>query len=115
MKHVIKGYKFKVCSCDELIKRGWIYIYNYYTHPDFLGGIILREMIDANDGKILTVTNFSTIGWYIVKENNWIWPVVTFLKETELTHLNCECEKGMTPIDGWIICKHCGNNLSLVK
>lgn len=33
-------------------------------------------------------------------------------KSTKKDH---ECEEGMTEISGWMICKHCGDNLRKIK
>lgn len=116
------GIKFKVCSHDQIIKNGWTLKAPVpghsggYEHIHFPGAQLTKEMIDDNEGQILTVKedDFAPIygadNWYSVEENLWVWPVDTFL-ETKIIDFTHTCEEGMTPILGWFICKTCGDNL----
>ena len=114
MKEYKRGTKFKVCEHDELLDKGWIFETYRYTHKDFPGDSIIREMTHRF-GDILTTTHLGlSPRWYQVEENSWKWPVATFLESwtPKKDHI---CEEGITPIDGWIICKTCGDNLKEVK
>ena len=118
------GTKFTVCSPAELIKRGWIkhaskgFTNGFFRHEDFKGCSITMRMIDTHEDDTLTVKEESkfTENWYWVKENTWEWPVATFLNAGVVTstpdHI---CVEGTTPIDGWVICKICGNDLWLCR
>lgn len=115
-----KGTKFTVCSIDELLKKGWTEDRRgYFVHSEFPGSIINPRMIKDHQGETLTVVGRAPIDvlttisqwWYTVEENKWQWPIATFIEETEIH----ACKEGMTPIDGWFICKICGTNLSTVK
>lgn len=118
------GTKFEVCDHIELLNRGWKQEYpkittTRYKHDDYPELLINYEMIEDHQGKTLTVSDlvepglitYSAKRWYNVEENNWRWPVASFL-ENDLGHT---CEEGMTPICGWVICKHCGDNIREVK
>lgn len=113
-----KDTKFTVCNHDELLKRGWIDNNGFsYAHPEFSGKVITYSMIETCQGKTLTVIDTTfPLRWYLVEENVWLWPVATFIEEVELNICSQNgCQEGMTPIDGWMICKICGANLSVVK
>ncbi len=117
---IVKGTKFTICDHHELKEKGWTQAKNKdYFNLDFGNHTIplLWSMIANWQGRILTVLCESHLieRWYQVEENFCLWPVATFLKETELTHPKCECQEGMTPIDGWFICKHCGTNLREIR
>lgn len=117
----LNGTKFVVCNHEQLKKKGWklssgsgkkaTFYPGDYTHKDFTcGGIIQWEMIEDWQGKTLTVSGIASkyIRWYFVEENSYMWPVDQFLS----LHT---CIEGMTPIDGWFICKTCGDNLREIK
>lgn len=123
-----KGTKFTICSEVQLIKKGWVLSSGYYYHDDFpsnlstLGPPISKPMI-AYEGSTFTIKEPypSCKNWYYVNENNWIWPVATFIEETTKNSIsgwvvsNHACMDGITPIFGWIICKTCGKNLREVR
>jgi len=118
--NIKRGTKFTVGSFDDLEKNGWTQDSDGdYIHPDFSGCMIISHMIKNNEGKTLTVRALTSWanGWYSVHENSQHWPVATFLSEESSICLRTGhlCEQGMTPIDGWIICKICGVNLFTVK
>lgn len=73
-----EGYKFRVCSREELIKRGWILHTNHYKHHDWPTECITFTMIKNYEGKILTVGSNVWSEWYTVEENYCIWPAGTF-------------------------------------
>jgi len=114
-----EGYQFLMCSHDELIEKGWE-LENYeYFHDDFPGNVISEDMLDY-EGQILTVKKESAIkNWYHIDDDDysWTWPVATFMPVANILILAPDhiCEKGMTPIDGWFICKTCGTNLKQIK
>lgn len=128
MKKIKQGTTFKICGVSGLIKRGWLKIpglalnFFYFRHDDFPGCQITEKMIVKHEGCILTVVKESKFAenWYWVDENIWEWPVATFLK-TDLKDLIISnpdlhsCVEGVTPIDGWVICKTCGRDLWLSK
>jgi len=105
------GTKFTVCNHEELMKKGWFKPSRSgsYEHNDY-NGVITQKMIDQNHGKTLTVNGHINQNWYSVEENDWQWPVDVF--DEVNGHLHIE---GMTPIDGWFICKTCGDNLREIK
>lgn len=119
------GTKFKVCTHKELVKKGWQLRISWlgkaalYEHDDFKkGGVITYSMIEDNQGLTLTIIGKSInfLNWYYVKENPNLWPVATFLETDIINTLSCDsCVEGVTPIDGWFICKTCGNNLRKIK
>ncbi len=123
MKEYKKGTKFTICSRDELIGKGWHETYKTkggidpLHHDDFPGDSINNDMLSQKE-RVLTV-DFplsNKDGWYTVLENNFNWPVATFLELNVADLINCHvCIEGMTPIDGWFICKNCGTNLKEVK
>ncbi len=124
MKEYKKGQKFKVCGHDELLKKGWIHDSGNckYSHEDFPNCSINEQMIEDFEGETFTVkANSHRDDWYIVEEeDSFIWPVATFLTVHDCDDgiiLSCEdgCEEGMTEIDGWIICKHCGTDLRKIR
>lgn len=108
---IAKGTKFTVCSHDELYAKGWSQdIGGNYYHKDFPLNTILSTMIQNFKGETLTVDCESFItGWYQVEESSRLWPVGAFINE--IIDFSHKCEEGMTPIDGWVICKICGANL----
>jgi len=118
------GTQFIVCTHEELEKKGWKLSSGVvtgafkgdYSHRDFTcGGIIQWEMIEDWKYSTLTVKGIATsyIRWYFVEENNYLWPVDQFMLTT-VPYLH-NCIEGMTPIDGWFICKTCGDNLREIK
>lgn len=110
------GYKFWMCDHDRLIEKGWELENCEYFHDDFPGNVISEDMVSEFKGKILTVKKESVIeNWYHIDEDDysWTWPVGSF-EQDPCEQDPCEqdqCEEGMTPINGWIICKTCGENL----
>lgn len=112
----LEGYKFIVSSHEEILKNGWVLGLGdtSYSHEGFPKCVILTSMITRCQGQTLTVDFETNKHWYMVKENNWEWPVGTFLagKISEPDH---KCVEGMTPLDGWFICKICGTNLEEIK
>jgi len=75
-------------------------------------------MIEDFEGDILTIKDKShRPNWYYVEEEDYfIWPVFTFLEGDKfLNILKHKCIEGMTPLDGWFICKTCGDNLREIK
>lgn len=90
-------------------------------HDDFepRSFIIHRLMYHEYGGKWVTVdsplTGYS--GSYRIKEDNgeWRWPLDLLNKQISHFTISCLHEEGMTAIDGWIICKHCGDNLRELK
>lgn len=117
-----QGYKFIICSHDTLLKDGWILNAGgiSYSHVSFSKCVILKSMIKQCYGEILTVERETSSRWYTVKENNWEWPVATFAWPVatfgkEILETDHECVEGMTPINGWFICKTCGTNLEEIK
>lgn len=117
MKKLTQDTKFVVCGHEELKTLGWklqpAYGWCYY-HDNFPGNYITYTMIEKYQGKTLTITSCVQEHWYNVKEDRdrWAWPVATFLMLPTVIHI---CEEGMTPIDGWFICKYCGSNLKEIK
>ena len=113
-----------------------------YRHTDIPGGFVSTSVAHNFGGKILTVVEpapqTSSPGWYRVEEGvrgNGFIHADTYFYHVEF----CErimgpisqaqglavraqenapyapahrCSPGMTPIDGWIICKDCGKNLT---
>lgn len=130
MEEFTKGTKFIVDIHKELEKKGWTLGYGYhseYTHDDF-NGVLTWQMIETYGGKALTVKDLAVWSflkhqehdkWYTVEENKHQWPVSVFLEITEKSNFldGCigGCIEGMTPIDGWFICKTCGDNLREIK
>lgn len=132
MKKYKEGTKFEVCSEAELIKKGWVLEKSvssggvgYYYHDDFTtstgnqGPPISTQMI-THEGSTLTIKEeYSQIkNWYYVEENTYIWPAATFLEEAITIGVvisNHECSEGITPIDGWFICKNCGKDLRKIR
>jgi len=117
MKQYKKGTKFTVCSFDDLLKKGWYSFIFGLNHDDFPDCSVTKTMIDEYEGETLTVDFVDSNlhrqkKWYHVNENTWVWPVATFLETVDDDHT---CKDGMTPIDGWFICKTCGTNLRTVK
>ena len=115
-----KGFEFTVCGHDELLKRGWKWDPNNhnYEHPDFKYYIIQQYMIEDHENETLTVVEMFSDEWYNVEENNFHWPVASFVGTGDFTiSFGCDdgCEEGSTPINGWIICKKCGDDLKLVR
>ncbi len=121
MKEYKKGQKFKVCGHDELLKKGWKQDgppSSAFEHKDFPESVIVTNMLKSYTGKTLTVKkrDYKT-NWYYVEENKYIWPVATFEIATFEITFGCSdgCKEGITPIDGWIICKTCGTNLRKIR
>lgn len=115
MKKFSSGYKFIICSHDELIEKGWEKEYQGYFHDDFKGNCLAIKMLEY-EGRILTVKNEAPIlDWYIIQEDYaWTWPVATFTPAADIIRFQSyshTCEEGMTELGGWFICKHCGTNL----
>ncbi len=83
---------------------------------------IIHKKMYILGGRIVTVdvpVSEYTEGLYHVKEdkNSWSWPLdilneqwINYNKSSSHIH-----EEGMTPIDGWFICKTCGTNLKEIK
>lgn len=128
MKEYTKGTKFIVCSRDELIEKGW-YKTDFWSagaspnpssslsHDDFPGDTVNDDMLSKCD-EFLTVDYLlpGKTGWYTVTENSFNWPVATFLESNKEPEINAHvCEEGVTPIDGWFICKFCGTDLKEIK
>ena len=118
MKKYKHGTKFVVSSREELIKRGWTILKGgsvgkVHLYSEDFGESISVNVLKIHEGRTLTVDYESEIfsDWYWVQENCFRWPVGTFL-ETNFIH---QCIEGMTPIDGWFICKTCGINLKEIK
>ena len=111
-----KGTKFTVCDHDDLLKRGWHKDCMDYLNDDFPDNWISYTMIENWQGKTLTVKGlaYGCSEWYSVEENNFTWPIATFLGDMVSTK-DHKCEEGMTPIDDWVICKTCGDNLRKIK
>lgn len=123
MMKFYKGHKFTVCSLEELCKDGWgqgapALSTKRYSHKDFPKYLLPPEDIMSKyEGKTLTVDKISTFAknCYWVEENIWEWPVAAFDEmeyEVKTIHV---CIEGMTPIDGWFICKHCGMDLRRIN
>lgn len=127
MINFFKGHTFKVCSLDELINSGWskgLHRGKRYSHKDFARYVLPPdEIMRKLEGKTLTVDKKSTFAQncYWVKDNIWEWPVAAFediagnlvvTKNIKTIHV---CIEGMTPIDGWYICKHCGMDLRRIN
>ena len=121
-----KGTKFVVCGHDELIDRGWKYSIpaHWYSHEDYPESYIVKPMIEDYEGETLTVEslnlNVKPKVWYFVRENSFFWPVPSLLNENIADDFGSICERdtcieGMTPLDGWFICKNCGDNLRTIK
>ena len=129
MKQYKKDTKFIVCSEAELIKKGWVLKHpGYYYHDDFpsdrggAGPPISSAMVSLAGDTLTVLEKYTyTKNWYQVRENTWIWPVATFLEETTQNSISgCailehECKDGITPINGWVICKTCGKDLRQIK
>lgn len=119
MTKLTKGTKFIVCGHEELKNLGWNFDpggggESYYRHHNFPGNSITHGMIEKYQGKTLTIVKgWVQEGWYIVEDNGWAWPAATFLMLPPT--LDHTCEEGITPIDGWFICKQCGTNLRIIK
>lgn len=112
------GTKFKICTHEELMKKGWAQdgstSQSSYEHEDY-HGVITFMMIENNQGKTLTVKAHHRQNWYAVEENEYMWPVNEFEEIFFKVNIGHFCIEGMTPIDGFFICKTCGNNLREIK
>lgn len=124
MNEYKKGTQFEVCGHEGLLKKDWKYSLagKIYSHVDYQQSYIVKSMIDSHEGEILTVIGLNDRvtpkKWYFVQENGYFWPVASFLETSNDIDSICEggeCEEGMTPLDGWFICKKCGFNLRTVK
>lgn len=126
MTEIKKGTQFFVCARDILEEKGWVESYGDYRHDDFPDNTITGDMMDENEWEILTVEEPTWMqkDWYTVEENEFDWPVATFLNpdvfhQMALSAYNMSkahiCEEGMTPIGNWFICKHCGNDLRSIR
>lgn len=110
-KKIKNGTKFVVCGHKELSKKGWKLWDGVYTHKKFgRGEVITYDMIESCQGQIFTVKEESELfpNWFWVDQNECLWPVDQFIITVPYLH---NCVEGMTPIDGWVICKICGTNL----
>ena len=90
-------------------------------HDDFepQSFIIHEKMYNEYGGTLVTVDSpFGSNGLYWINEDNgqWSWPLDLLNKQWIDYHGAC-CfhEEGMTAINGWIICKLCGDNLREIK
>lgn len=134
MEEYKKGTKFTPCNHKQLIENGWYdtvglppsiapAIPTSLHHLDFPGDSINDDMLSIalsqKEELILTVDELQLYktGWYSVIENNFNWPVATFLESNKVAEMiNAHvCEEGQTPIFGWFICKFCGTNLKEIK
>ena len=125
MKYYPIGHKFKVPTLRQLLDTGWVEDIGraIYSNPQFGVFGIDYNMITDNQGKTFTIKGewISGYGWYYVVEIACVWPVeafeiacgvVTDSLEGVLNHDAAHvCQEGCTPIDGFVICKLCGQNL----
>ena len=124
-----KGHIFIVPTLDELLQSGCTErTPGKYSHPDVPGGYLTIGVALSCGGRVLTIKDGPNIdGFYsAVETNNWLFHV-EFCQQivaavwhgAQSTSPACEssskpnhtCTPGMTPVDGWTICKHCGKNL----
>jgi len=116
MKQYKEGTQFTVCTVEYLTDvLGWWEEDEYYYHDNFIALSISPNMLKSID-KTLTVSK-RTYGedWYGVEENDYYWPVATFLDGSNIFSCSDGCKEGVTPINGWIICKVCGTDLKLIR
>lgn len=116
-----KGDKYLLPTSDELKKIGWRTLYNSKDFTPYLQykniPIINCDMISFL-GTCVTIKDRSVTGCYTILEDVYFWPLEVF-DETRyrispdgcLKFLFEPCEEGITPIDGYFICKHCGENM----
>jgi len=124
MKKYKKGTKFTVFSHKDFCNKGWHLdsTGNHYSHDDFPFCSVSCMMVDNYVGQILTVVGEDNLreDWYNVDEcKYYIWPVATFLADSDesftISGSDEGCKEGITPINGWIICKVCGKDLRKIK
>ncbi len=125
------GAKFYMPTYDELIKLGWqdathITLDKGLWHED-IGNrnfIIHETMYNDFGGTWVTIdfplTSHSDGLYRIIEDDsNWCWPLYVLHEQWNnynfMQGITCNHEEGITPIDGWFICKHCGDNLREIK
>ena len=144
MPYFPKGYKFKVPSTTlKLQTYGWTYVPTTQSmvHPQYGSTSILMSMLRDYGGCVLTVKTrhyaLPNKRWYFVEEKDadkFSWPVNAFdqiehiqqkvifdgladigRKKTGLDASNvCIHIEGSTFLDGFVICKKCGENIRKV-
>ncbi len=116
-----KGDKSRIPTFEELESVGWIWTKQSMYHPDFVSNYVIVPEMRRYCGQIITVMEiYKTIKGhhlYGIEEDNksWRW-CLDFFDQLIIDKNKCtEHEEGMTAIDGWAICKHCGTNLREIK
>lgn len=117
-----KGDQYLLPTFEQLVGWGWKPVYDPNTFEPTLQHwinshkcniYISCEMMKLL-GTVITIKDGgSHFGSYLDKLS-YFWPLGLFDKqrgEVVVAGVQCDCEEGMTPIDGYIICKHCGNNI----
>jgi len=119
--HFKPGDDFLLPSIKNLIELGWKHNI-CITHP-VSPVSITSHMFDKLD-TLVTIDCIDNIfeGCYFITKvtYNYTWPIDLLNKQMtkyRITPDGCSkflfdpCEEGMTPIDGYFICKHCGENM----
>ena len=127
-----KGYQFRVPTEADLRAAGCQRnAAGYYTLSFVPYGYLTDGVLLSCGGRTLTVKRVGSAGWCEVEETNkWLFHVefceqvagiyrTSVYPKVQSTSQACEssskpnhtCTPGMTPVDGWTICKHCGKNL----
>lgn len=120
-----KGDQIRIPTIEELEAAGWLWYLGGSTiyHPDFtVSNYRMGKSMQKYFGKTVTLIGIdATVKGHhlygIVEDGeNWRW-CFDFFDEMLTKSLNgCSGhEEGMTLIDRWIICKHCGTNLKEIK
>lgn len=124
MENRKKGDLIKIPTLEELESDGWLW-YNGGTsiyHPDLsVVNYRMGEDMQKYFGKTVTLIGIDLIinghNLYGIEEDNenWRWCFDFFDERRPLPACFFNHEEGMTPIDGWFICKTCGTNLREIK
>ncbi len=120
-----KGDKILIPTLQELKSAGWKWYQGGSTiyHPDFpVAAYRMSRAMHTYFGKTVTLIGIDVTvkgqHLYGIEEDNedWRW-CFDFFDEMITKSLNgCTGhEAGMTLIDKWIICKHCGTNLKEMR
>lgn len=118
-----KGDVFLLPSMKNLIELGWnhVHISHSIKHQDSL--VTITPFMFDKLGTLVTIDCIDTIfdGCYFITKvtYNYTWPIDLLSKQMLNLRYTvpspcifyANCEEGMTPIDGYFICKHCGENM----
>ena len=120
-----KGDIVRIPTLEELESVGWKWYLGgkILYHPDFeVPNYRMGESMQKYLGRTVTLKGIDITvkgnHLYGIEEDgeSWRWCFDFFDKLlTEVKPAACSCEEGMTPIDNWFICKHCGDNLREIK